>query len=414
MSATLPGCWDGLVVIAAGTSWDGIWFPEKHLAHRLAEYAPVLYVDPPASAIRRDHRGEAPLRLIRPGLARLTPRALPGMHRAGIQHVTEALVRRALRRAARALTRDVRAVVVAAPDNLFGVCGEAEKILYATDDFVAGAELMGVPVRRLQRSEAIHASSVDKVVAISTVLVDKWRALGHEPVFIPNGCDDEMFASTDQAPLPPGLDLPGPVAGFIGHLSHRIDIALLEAVAERGRSLLLVGPVQRTFESTRMDALLERPNVTSVGAQPFESLPSYLRLIDVGLTPYGDSPFNRASLPLKTLEYLAGGRAVVATDLPAVRWLDTDLVRIAPHSPREYADAVDIELGAERTPGIIARRQAFAAEHGWAARTASFAGVLGLEASSDRRANTGEGNGLHAMPTKKTGSVLPGGEGSRL
>ena len=69
----------------------------------------------------------------------------------------------------------------------------------------------------------------------------------------------------------------------------------------------------------------------SNGSAPrqFQELPSYLRVIDVGLTPYSQSDFNRASFPLKTLEYLAAGRPVVASDLPANRWLDTSHVSIA-------------------------------------------------------------------------------------
>lgn len=38
----LPGTWDNLIVVCAGTSWNGVWFPEKHIAHRLTEYGPVL------------------------------------------------------------------------------------------------------------------------------------------------------------------------------------------------------------------------------------------------------------------------------------------------------------------------------------------------------------------------------------
>jgi teichuronic acid biosynthesis glycosyltransferase TuaH len=38
--------WDGLIVVASGTSWDDTWLSEKHLALRLADRAPVLFVDP--------------------------------------------------------------------------------------------------------------------------------------------------------------------------------------------------------------------------------------------------------------------------------------------------------------------------------------------------------------------------------
>jgi teichuronic acid biosynthesis glycosyltransferase TuaH len=386
--AGLPGAWDGMVVICAGTSWDGIWFPEKHIADRLASYAPVLYVDPPVSPLSPRRLPElAPslegprLRLLRPGLARLTPVVLPGMRRPGMQRVTEALVRRALRAAVSYLDADVRAVVTASPDVPFGECGERARVVYATDDFVAGAALMGVGEAQIRRNERRLAEEADLFIAASSALADHWRSLGTETALIPNGCDHYLYAATDEAPWPDDVDLPAPIAGFIGHLSDRIDVDLLEAVAATGRSLLLVGPRQPTFELARMDGLLRRPNVRWVGSKPFESLPSYLRTMHVGLTPYADSPFNRASFPLKTLEYLAGGRGVVATDLPAVRWLDSPLITTA-SGAGPFAAAVVGALDEPAPPALAAERRAFAGRHSWTARTAEFAAALGIYTSS--------------------------------
>jgi teichuronic acid biosynthesis glycosyltransferase TuaH len=381
----VTGEWDDLVVFCAGTSWDGVWFPEKHVADRMTRYAPVLYVDPPISPItarRHPHLAasmQGPrLRLVRPGLARLTPVVLPGMHRPGMYKVTEALSRRALRAAVAELGGTVRAVVMACPDVLFGECEERLKVVYATDDFVAGAALMGVGEKVVRASVDRLAAEADRVVVVSPALADHWRGLGHDPVLVANGCDDDLYAGTDEAPVPPDGVLPAPVAGFVGHLSDRIDVALLEAVADRGRSLLLVGPRQPTFELARVERLLSRPNVRWVGAKPFETLPSYMRCIDVGLTPYADTAFNRASFPLKTLEYLAAGRGVVATDLPAVRWLDSDLVGIA-SGPSDYAAAVDRALDEPRTPELAAARRAVACRHSWSSRTEDFAAALGFD-----------------------------------
>jgi teichuronic acid biosynthesis glycosyltransferase TuaH len=94
--------------------------------------------------------------------------------------------------------------------------------------------------------------------------------------------------------------------------------------------VLLVGARSGVFAAERAAALLARPNVQWVGGKEYTDLPSYMRVTDVGVVPYPDNQKNRASFPLKILEYLAAGRRVVATDLPAVRWLDTDLVRVAP------------------------------------------------------------------------------------
>jgi teichuronic acid biosynthesis glycosyltransferase TuaH len=144
---------------------------------------------------------------------------------------------------------------------------------------------------------------------------------------------------------------------------------------------LLVGPRHHRLPAARLEPLVARPNVQWVGAQPFEALPSYLERIDVGLVPYTDTPFNRASFPLKCLEYLAAGRAVVATDLPAIRWLDTPLVSIADRAPDAFAEAVFRAASAPDDARLVAKRQAFARANGWNVRAEAFADALGMERS---------------------------------
>ena len=97
--------------------------------------------------------------------------------------------------------------------------------------------------------------------------------------------------------------------------------------------------------------------------------------------PYTLSDFNRASFPLKTLEYLAAGRPVVATRLPAIEWLGTELVRIEDDAER-FADAVDAAIAEGLGADMVAARRAFAAEHSWDARVRPLAAALDLSARS--------------------------------
>ncbi|MFO1204699.1 MAG: glycosyltransferase [Burkholderiales bacterium] len=202
---------------------------------------------------------------------------------------------------------------------------------------------------------------------------------------MPNGVNATAYRRATGATQLPFVDLPTPVAGVVGQLSSRIDIDLLFAVLDAGCSLLLVGPVVGDWESERFAALLAHPNVRWVGAVPYETVAEYLRVIDVGITPYADSPFNRASFPLKTLEYLAAGKPVVSTDLPAVRWLRTDLVTVA--NRENFGSAARAMASQSSTPELVARRLAFAEQNAWEARAVAFAGAIGLTKShreSDR------------------------------
>lgn len=142
----------------------------------------------------------------------------------------------------------------------------------------------------------------------------------------------------------------------------------------------MVGSRDERWAAGEFAALCRHPRVMYVGPRPFAELPSYFRVIDVGLTPYVDSAFNRASFPLKTLEYLAAGRPVVSTDLPAVRWLDTDLVTVVT-DPAAFGTAVREAALDARRPELIRRRQEFASGHSWARRAERVAQAIDLPVS---------------------------------
>ncbi len=379
--------WSQTVVICAGTWWDAAPMPDQHMAKSLSRDATVLYVDPPVSwltplrhpELRHLLRGPR-LRMVAPRIARLTPLAPPGKGRPGVRRVTVAFTRRAMRRAARRLGADVHGVVVVSLEPLFGVFGERRRVLYGTDDFVAGAEILNLQTAWLVRRERAQLDEATDVVAVTDGLANKWRAMAAvSPVVIPNGVDTSNYADPDHVPAPRDVTLSRPIAGFVGHLSHRIDITLLTAVAERGTSLLLVGPRQLTFAMHEMEALLALPNVQWVGPRAFADLPSYLKVVDVGLVPYEDSDFNRASSPLKALEYLAAGLPVVSTRLPYLHHLDTDL--ITPATGREeFADAVAGLLSEPRDQQTHRDlRRGFARRHDWRHRGDQMAALLGLE-----------------------------------
>jgi glycosyltransferase involved in cell wall biosynthesis len=368
-----------------------------HLAEHLSRLTPVLYVDPPISRLTRVRKpatagalDSTRLRLEGPGLARLTPVVQPFPCRPGVTGMTSALTRRYLRRATARLGGRVQAVITGWPQySVFGSCGEQVGIYWAKDDFVGGSALLGLNAKVLDRRERRVAASADLLVASNPVVADTWRDRGLDALLIPFGTDADAYLGIDHVPLPQDVELPGPVAGFVGRINDRTDLSLLEEIAGRGRSLLLVGPKDPAFEPRRFDALQRRPNVRWVGLKPSAALPSYLRAMDVGIVPYRDSRFNRGSFPLKTLEYLAAGRAVVATDLPAIRWLATDLICIA--EPASFADQVDRLLALPRTEAMLARRQAFAARHCWAHRAADVhEALLGWQCRPKPRAHAAD------------------------
>ncbi|TDD82360.1 glycosyltransferase, partial [Actinomadura rubrisoli] len=382
-------------------AYGGVAGTDRQLADRLSTLVPVLYVDPPVSVttpLLHPHLADsvkgAALRRLGPGLWRLCPRVLPGAYRPGMHRVTNALVRRAARRAARRVAAEleerVEAVVVAASADLLGAVPGARTLFYATDDLVAGADLLGLPRKRLAAARARMLARADEVAVVSPLLRDLFREQGRDPVLVPNGCAPEVYAAIGSAPWPedvPRFDRPA--AGFAGHINGRIDLGLLEAVAATGHPLVLVGPHDPAYHPARFRALTALPNVCWTGRKSFAEMPSYLSTIRVGLTPYLLDDFNRASFPIKTLDYLAAGRAAVSTDLPATRWLrgftgGADLIRAEPTADG-FVRAVETELATEPTDELLTRRRDFAERHDWAQRARALARLLDIDRHSARQ-----------------------------
>ncbi|MEY2958067.1 MAG: hypothetical protein RLZZ01_635, partial [Actinomycetota bacterium] len=267
----------------------------------------------------------------------------------------------------------------------------------------------------------------DVVAAVDIDAAARFRSHGSDAHFLPNGCDTATMALTNSVDPAAGVDLPPPVAGFIGVLNDRTDLALLEQVVDCGSSLLVVGPHQAGFDEDRVMRLRRRPRVRFVGPVPFDDLPSYLSHVDVGLVPYADTPFNRASFPLKTLDYLAAGRPVVATDLPALRWLAEDFVdatngpdpassdlRLAADGA-SFARAV-VDLARCSDPRDVERRTLLALRHDWSARAALMARWCGLDTPVDAPVDTPVNTPTtvrHDAPTDRVGGTPDGSPDDR-
>jgi teichuronic acid biosynthesis glycosyltransferase TuaH len=374
------------VVWFAGVPWDGIPGTDRRLATALSAHMPVLWVDPPLSALTPAARRAGASRRPVPRLSEVDDRitrvstvALPGLTRTGVRATTAPLLRAQAAWALRRLGRTPQAALATHLEDVLGRWGNGPDVLYGTDDYVAGAGLMGLSADRLRRQERAALRRADVVAAVSPQLADRWTALGARVEVLPNGCQPPGPAPA-RSPLP---DLGDPVVGVVGQLSARIDLAVLETVAAAGFTLLLVGPLDPRWEPGRVAALTGRPNVRYAGAVPAADVPGQLAAVDIGLTPYADSDFNRASFPLKTLEYLAAGLPVVSTALPAARWLSDDLAGSGDARPDQVlvvaAGPAEVVAAVRRLaagPPVADRCRSFAARHSWDRRAEVLAGLI--------------------------------------
>ena len=358
---------DGPILYFPGVGWDTLAGTDRQLATALSHTCDVVWVDTPHSVLRRRDRLPPAVSEPLPHLVRLRAPTLAGVQRPLLRRVANHrraqvarryLAERGLR--PRAVVASTTAPMLALSKDIPGL-----HVYHATDDFVEAAGLWGVSKRYLKDAREQNLRAADLVLAVTQDLARHLQRGPVVPRWFPNGADLDRFRDLASVPAA-AVPLTAPVAGVVGQFNARTDLDHLAAVQAAGVSLLLVGP--RWFVSAEEDEAFDRlvalPGVHWVDELPRDQLAPYLRVLDVGLTPYRDSMFNRRSYPLKTVEYLSAGVPVVTTEVASLAGLDPRHVSAAA-APVAFGRLVAEVADSRRDPGQI---RAAVEDEGWSSR----------------------------------------------
>ena len=140
----------------------------------------------------------------------------------------------------------------------------------------------------------------------------------------------------------------------MGIIDDYLSLDAIRATAERlQRGTVVVVGRANTDVST-----LQHPRISMLGFRPYETIPAYLAAFDCCISPFQVSRLTTAVNPIKLREYLAAGRPVVSTPVPAVLEY-RDVVAVAA-DPAAFADAVNRMLEPSTTlrrPAAVARQR---------------------------------------------------------
>lgn len=361
------------VVILSTAEWDNpFWTNKQHVAAEFARRGyRVLYIDSLGHRrpsvrkkdilrmIRRAQRGFSPPREVRRNLWVCSPIAIPLQGSALVRWLNRRLLSGALRSWLRFL-RMRRPILwtynpltsVLLPMKLFGTV-----VYHCVDEMKAQP---GMPSNAIEEAEILLLQQSDICFVTSTTLLRTRVRYNSNTHYLPNVADYRHFAKATEPETPEATDLQAiarPIVGFIGAVvAYKLDLALLRHMAALRPewSIVLVGPIGEGDPTTDIQAIRGLPNLHLVGPRPYSELPKYLKAFTVAILPNVLNEYTRAMFPMKFFEYLAAGKPVVSTNLPALHEF-RDYVYLAKTHDEFISRVSDaIELGSKDPAGQLA------------------------------------------------------------
>lgn len=196
----------------------------------------------------------------------------------------------------------------------------------------------------------------DLVLTAGTALFESKRQHNVSTYPLPSSVDAAHFGRRDRACVSErsrGGGIPGPRVGFLGLVDHRVDLDLLDRLAEArpGIHFILLGGLLGVTPCQ----LPDRPNVHALGAKDYDELPDHVASWDAAIVPYHGDPATRRSEPCGLLAAIAAGKPVVSTPLDELGpYVERGLVTVA--SADDFAVALDRVLRETRDPSRTATR----------------------------------------------------------
>lgn len=328
------------IVAFSHLRWNFVYQRPQHLLSRLAATHPVFFVEEPdldaVGPPRWEHSSPHPnVTVYRPR----TRGQAPGFH-ADQLPALEALMAELsadLGDANRlawlytpmalplALTLDPHAAVYDCMDELSLFLGAAPELLSFEEQLLEYADVMFTGGPSLHRAKQSRHPNVHCFPSS----VDAAHFRLRDPV------GNEVSEAEDQA------ELPHPRLGFYGVIDERLDLGIVDRLAEAHPEwqIVLVGPVVKIDPAS----LPRRTNIHYFGQRSYEELPRYLAGWDVCLLPFARNDATRFISPTKTLEYMAAELPIVSTPITDVAEPYGTIVRLG-GSPEEFVSACEAAM----------------------------------------------------------------------
>jgi glycosyltransferase involved in cell wall biosynthesis len=230
---------------------------------------------------------------------------------------------------------------------------------------------------RIRRDEAELLARADLVTASSRYLYEAKSSANPNTHYVPNVAEAAHFARAAEGNvhIPAGVNgFPKPRIGFAGAVeSYKLDTDLLATISDERPAwqIILIGPT--AVGDPELDTLKAKPNVHFFGPRPYDELPDYLAAMDVLIIPYRLNEYTRGCFPIKFFEYLATGKSLVCTELPALAEYGGIVPLVS--DPIEFVKTIEAALAGAQDVARQARIDT-AFDNTWEKRISSLLGLI--------------------------------------
>jgi glycosyltransferase involved in cell wall biosynthesis len=348
------------IVVFSHLRWNFVYQRPQHLLSRLAATRPVFFVEEPEfdpiGPPRWEHSSpQSNVVVLRPR----TPVQVPGFH-ADQLPLLEPLI------AQLAQELEGRTIVTWLYTPMALPLAEALAPAVVVYDCMDELSLfLGAPAELLSREAALIECA--DVMFTGGPSLFRAKQTRHSNVHCFSSSVDAAHFRVRQRAVQDAEDqvaIPHPRLGFYGVIDERLDLPLIDFIAEARPQwqIVLVGPVVKIDPAS----LPRRDNIHYFGQRTYDELPRYLAGWDVCLLPFARNDATRFISPTKTLEYMAAELPIVSTPITDVAEPYGDIVYLG-DTPTEFLAACEaaLESGPEERASRTARMRRVLAGTSW-------------------------------------------------
>lgn len=231
------------------------------------------------------------------------------------------------------------------------LCGGVDTIVYGDIDYVPAFQERPVRIRITAELETYVMRLADLVICTGNLLAERRRReVGIDPVVIHNGVNYRAFrAGAVKEEHPPAIMYFGNLEERYSGISVALRGMILIRESVRDATLTVIGRDPDGTIDSMIDALGLGNAVKRLDPVPYVELPLHMRRADIGFAVFPDNELRTFAFPMKVIEYMAGGLAIVGTEGTETQMILEQCGSgvVVPFDPREYAHAV-IELFNDR------------------------------------------------------------------